>query len=192
MPCVGTPHRVKYTSTRVEMGSHILFLYHGDGQVLVGFNFISLLCKEKAMATHSTTLAWEIPWMEEPGELQSMGSRRVGHFIFTFPFHELEKEKSTHSSVLAWRIPGMVEPGRLPSMGSQRVWHDWSDLATAVALLCKLPKFRATHSMHTKGGWDPCLWKVAPVPSEAQPDSFCVSAHELWARRTLSPSRPVS
>ena len=76
--------------------------------------------------------------------------------------------------------------------GSQRVWHDWSDLATAVALLCKLPKFRATHSMHTKGGWDPCLWKVAPVPSEVQPDSFCVSAQELWARRTLSPSRPVS
>ena len=34
---------------------------------------------EKAMATHSSTLAWKIPWMEEPGRLQSMGSRRVGH-----------------------------------------------------------------------------------------------------------------
>ena len=34
---------------------------------------------EKAMATHSSTLAWKIPWTEEPGRLQSMGSRRVGH-----------------------------------------------------------------------------------------------------------------
>ena len=34
---------------------------------------------EKEMATHSSTLAWEIPWMEDPGRLQSMGSQRVGH-----------------------------------------------------------------------------------------------------------------
>ena len=34
---------------------------------------------EKEMATHSSTLAWKIPWMEEPGGLQSMGSQRVGH-----------------------------------------------------------------------------------------------------------------
>ena len=34
---------------------------------------------EKAMATHSSTLAWQIPWMEEPGRLQSMGSLRVRH-----------------------------------------------------------------------------------------------------------------
>ena len=63
------------------------------------------------MATHSSTLAWKIPWAEEPGRLQSMGSRRVGtrlsFFTFTFHFHALEKEMATHSSVLAWRIPGM-------------------------------------------------------------------------------------
>ena len=34
---------------------------------------------EKAMATHSSTLAWKIPWMDKPGRLQSMGSQRVGH-----------------------------------------------------------------------------------------------------------------
>ena len=33
----------------------------------------------RTMAAHSSTLAWKIPWMEEPGELQSMGSQRVGH-----------------------------------------------------------------------------------------------------------------
>ena len=72
-----------------------------------------------------STLAWKIPWTEEAGRLQSMGSRRVGHllsdFIFTFHFHALEKEMATHSSVLAWRIPGTGEPGGLPSMGSHRV-----------------------------------------------------------------------
>ena len=63
------------------------------------------------MATHSSTLARKIPWMEEPGRLQSMGSLRVeirlSNFTFTFHFHALEKEMATHSSVLAWRIPGM-------------------------------------------------------------------------------------
>ena len=58
------------------------------------------------MAPQSSTLAWKIPWMEEPGRLQSMGSR-LSDFTFTFHFHALEKEMATHSSVLAWRIPGM-------------------------------------------------------------------------------------
>ena len=40
------------------------------------FHFHAL---EKEMAPHSSTLAWKIPWMEEPGRLQTMGSRRVGH-----------------------------------------------------------------------------------------------------------------
>ena len=40
---------------------------------------------EKGMAAHSRTLAWEIPWTEEPGGLQSMGSQRVGHDWATEP-----------------------------------------------------------------------------------------------------------
>ena len=91
---------------------------------------------EKAMAPHSRTLAWKIPWMEEPGGLQSMGSLRVRHdFTFTFYFHALEKEMATHSSVLARRIPGMGEPDGLLSLGSHRVRHNWSDLAAAAAYL---------------------------------------------------------
>ena len=77
--------------------------------------------EEKAMAPHSSTLAWKIPCMEELGRLQSMGSLRVRH---DFHFNALEKEMATHSSVLAWRIPGMVEPGGLLSMGSHRLGHD--------------------------------------------------------------------
>ena len=38
-----------------------------------------VLLLEKEMATHSSTLAWKIPWVEEPGRLQSMGSLKVGH-----------------------------------------------------------------------------------------------------------------
>ena len=63
------------------------------------------------MAAHSSVLAWKIPWMEEPGRLQSMGSltvrgvaksrTRLSNFTFTFHFHALEKEMATHSSVLA-------------------------------------------------------------------------------------------
>ena len=80
-----------------------------------------------AMAIHSSILVWKIPWMEEPGRLQSMGSQsrtRLSNFTFTFHFHALEKEMATPSSVLAWRIPGTEEPGGLPSMGSHRVRHD--------------------------------------------------------------------
>ena len=80
------------------------------------------------MAAHSSTLAWKIPWAEEPGRLQSMGSlksqTRLRDFSFTFHFHALEKEMATHSSVLALRIPGTGGPGGLPPMGSHRVGHD--------------------------------------------------------------------
>ena len=90
------------------------------------------------MAPHSSTLAWKIPWTEEPGRLHAVHgvakSRiRLNDFTFTFHFYALEKEMATRSSVLAWRIPGMGEPGGLPSLGSHRVRHDWSDLAAAWA-----------------------------------------------------------
>ena len=82
------------------------------------------------MAPYSSIFAWKIPWTEEPGGPQSMGSLRIGQdsatslSLFTFHFHALEKEMATHSSVLAWRIPGMGEPDGLPSMGSHRVRDD--------------------------------------------------------------------
>ena len=84
------------------------------------------------MAAHSSTLAWRILWMEEPGGLLSIGSYRVGHDWGDLAcMHTLKKDMATHSSILAWRIPGMEDPGGLLSMGSHRVRHDWSDLAAA-------------------------------------------------------------
>ena len=103
------------------------------------------------MATHSSILVWKIPWTEEPGGLQSMGSQRVLHdlmtkqqrrakndkivplFLCRFLLHSLnltrfkfkkEKEMAAHSSILAWKIPWTAEPGRLPSVRLQRVRHD--------------------------------------------------------------------
>ena len=78
--------------------------------------------REKAMATHSSTLAWKIPWTEQPGRQAavhgvSKSRTRLSDFTFIFHLHTLEKEMATHSSVLAWRIPGMGEPGGLPSLG---------------------------------------------------------------------------
>ena len=90
---------------------------------------------EEEMAIHSSILVWKIPWMEEPGRLQSMGSQRVGHnwvintlFIISqlvknLPAMQetwvqslsqqvpLEKDMSTHSSFLAWEIPWTEKPG---------------------------------------------------------------------------------
>ena len=87
------------------------------------------------MAPHSSTLAWKIPWTEEPGRLQSMWSQRVGHdwatslSLFTF-MHWRRK----------WQPTPVFLPGESQGRGSlvgcclwgrDRVGHDWSDLAAA-------------------------------------------------------------
>ena len=79
------------------------------------------------MAPHSSTLAWKIPWTEEPGGLQSvvMKSRtQLSNFTFTFHFDALEKEIAPHSSILAWKISLTKEAGGLQSMELQRVGRD--------------------------------------------------------------------
>ena len=54
-------------------------LENPTNSIVLDFSVLLSLCLEKAMAPHSSTLAWKIPWMEEPGRLQSMGLQRVGH-----------------------------------------------------------------------------------------------------------------
>ena len=67
---------------------------------------------EKAMATHSSTLAWKIPWTEEPGGLQSMGSLGVGHDWAT---------SLSHFTFMHWRRKWEPTPVFLPGE-SQRRW----------------------------------------------------------------------
>ena len=101
---------------------------------------------ENEMETHSSILACRIPWPEEPGGLQYMGSQRVEHnwvtstlglswaqmvknmpamlktWVRSLGWEDLpEKGMGSYSSILAWRIPWTREPDGLPSMGSQRV-----------------------------------------------------------------------
>ena len=91
------------------------------------------------MAPHSSTLAWKIPWMEEPGGLQSTGLLRVGHdWVTSLSFFTLMHWRRK------WQPTAVFLPGesqgrgslvhRLPSMGSHRVGHDWRNLAVAAAV----------------------------------------------------------
>ena len=95
---------------------------------------------EKAVAPHSSTLAWKIPWTEEPGRLQSMGLLRVGHDWMTslslFTFMHWRMKWQPTPVFLPGESQGLGEPGGLPSMGSHRVGHDWIDLAAAAAAAC--------------------------------------------------------
>ena len=72
---------------------------------------------EKAMAPHSSTLAWKSPWMEEPGRLRSMGTIRVGHdFTFTFTFIHWRRK---------WQPTPVFLPGESQGWGSLvgcRLW----------------------------------------------------------------------
>ena len=89
---------------------------------------------EKAMAPHSSTLAWQIPWMEESGRLQSMGSRRVGHdrttsvSLFTF-MHWRRKWQPTPVF-----LPGESQ-GRVSLVGCCLWGHTESDMK----VLCRVP-----------------------------------------------------
>ena len=61
------------------------------------------------MAPHSSTLAWRIPWTEEPGRLQSMGSQRVGRLLTDFTF-----------TFMHWRRKGQPTPVFLPGESQGR------------------------------------------------------------------------
>ena len=67
------------------MSESVLPMFSSKSFIVSGLMFRSLIHfefifgMEKEMATHSSTIAWKIPWMEEPGRLQSMGLQRVGH-----------------------------------------------------------------------------------------------------------------
>ena len=126
-----TVHRVAKSQTSLkQFSTHIAHIY------------VHIL--EKAMAPHSSTLAWRIPGTGEPGGRPSLGSHRVRHdwsdlaaaaaeeiSVKNLPAIQeklvcdpLEKEMATHSIIFAWWIPWTKEPGRLESMGLQRVGQD--------------------------------------------------------------------
>ena len=127
-------------SIHVYENLFLIFPYNKIKDVYYILRMMDLLVvhlSEKAMAPHSSTLAWKISWMEEPGRLPSMGSHRVRHdwvtslSLFTF-MHWRRK----------WQPTPVFLPGESQGRGSLvgcRLWghtvgHDWSDLAAAAVV----------------------------------------------------------
>ena len=88
--------------------------------ILVAINCSTRSHLEKAMAPHSSTLAWKIPWTEEPGRLQSMGSPRVGYdwatslSLFTFMHWRMQ-----------WQPTAVFLPGESQGQGSLVGYRLW-------------------------------------------------------------------
>ena len=105
-----------------------------------------ICCLEKALATHSGALAWRIPWPEEPGRLQSMGSLRVGHnwvtslSLFTFMRWRrkwqptpvfLPGESQGRRGLVGCRLWGRTE-----SDTTEAIWQQQQHICCLVAKLC--------------------------------------------------------
>ena len=113
---------------------------------------------EKATAPHSSTLAWKIPWTEEPGRLQSMGSLRVGHnwaislSLFTF-MHWKRK----------WQPTPVFLPGESQGQGSLvgcRLWgHTEADMTEATE------QQQQQQQYHSGFIWKPNLNSFLQIPS---------------------------
>ena len=156
------------------------------GSILVHFGAHSRHLTEKAMAPHS--LAWEIPWMEEPGRLQSMGSLRVRHdwatslSLFTF----------TH-----WRRKWQPTPVFLPGgsqgqgslvgchlMGSHGVGQDWSNLAGAghlkwISLYSSFTVFIALISSSRHFSWLPQIDRIK-IANWVEVETFDIFLFSAW------------
>ena len=76
------------------------------------------------MASHSSILAWRIPWTEEPGRLQSMGSQRVRHIFSTKQQHQLENHDSERVSLFypLQRLTATCSPGITWAAIPQCLW----------------------------------------------------------------------
>ena len=114
-----------------ELVTHIsyIFLRKGTGRK-EGWVFerLSLVSLEKAMAPYTSTLAWKIPWMEEPGRLQSMGSLGVGHDWATslsrFTFMHWRRN---------WQPTPVFLPGESQGRGSWVGCHLWGHTESDMA-----------------------------------------------------------
>ena len=144
---------------------------------------------EKAMAPHSSTLAWRIPWTEEPGGLQSMGSLRVRHDWVTLlslscigegngnPLHFLPGESQGRGSLVA-AVYGVAQSRtRLKwlssSSSSSHHWRNNGQFVTEARLDKWYPgKMPAQNQFRTRTGSGPsfphtggnCIWFLEPGP----------------------------
>ena len=93
------------------------------------------------MATHSSTLAWQIPWTEEPGRLQSMGSRRVGHDWAT----SLSRIGEGNGNPLQWSCLENPRDGGACWAAIYRVAQSWTRLKRLSSSSSKLLNIESSH-----------------------------------------------
>ena len=108
---------------------------------------------EKEMAIHSRTIAWKIPWTEDPGRLQSMGSQRVGHDWVTSLHFTSMLSRASHVAQWIKNLPAM--------QGIQETWVQSLDLEDP------LEEEMATHSSYSclgnpmdRGAWQAAVHRV--------------------------------
>ena len=141
---------------------------------------------EKEMATHSSILAWKIPWMEKPGRLQSMGSQGVGHtWVTSLPLFPLQKDSdfpggsvvknlperqvrslswevphnegmATYSSILARRIPWTEANGDYSPCGRK----EWDTTEWLNFHYFHIPNWDWRRIRTTYAQWKPQTWCV--------------------------------
>ena len=87
---------------------------------------------EKEMATHSSILAWKIPWTEDPGGLQSMGSQRVGHDLATK--QQLRQQKDKYCVALL--IENIWDRQFIETENSLADTQDWEHGRRGYCLIC--------------------------------------------------------
>ena len=128
------------------------------------FSNVIALEVEKATAPHSSTLAWKIPWMKEPGRLQSMGSRRVGHdwatslSLFTF---------------MHWRRKWQPAPVLLPGESQGRgAW--WAAVCGVAQSQTRLKRRSSSSSSSAKFTILSAYWVVMLLRNVSLP---CLNIH---------------
>ena len=118
--------------------SNTLYYSFNICRICSDFSFILIICLFlPAMATHSSTLAWKIPWAEEPGSLQSVGSRRDGHdwatslSLFTFMHWRRQSQPTPvlvpeefqgRGSLMGCRLWGCTESDAMKRLSSSSIY----------------------------------------------------------------------
>ena len=134
------------------------------------------------MAPHSSTLAWKIPWTEEPGRLQSMGSLRVGHDWAT-SLSCIGEGNGNPLQCSCLENPRDGGAWWAVFFGSHRVGHDWSDLAAAAAAAGRNKIHTHTHTpAHAQ----------AHTLKRDNPSAFIINPNLYFHLRLVSPDNLCS
>ena len=135
------------------------------------------------MATHSSSLAWKVPWMEEPGRLQSMGSRRVGHDWVTslscFTFMDWRRK---------WQPTPVFLPGESQGRGAWR-----ANVYGVTQSRTRLKRLSSSSSSNAIKWRSRIALKLTTNPDFAFICYLCSFIHSfLWTRHMLPDDRSMS